>query len=223
VTGEGKLSIGGGGGGSGSGGGAAEQDSFLALPSFPYQHQHQQLAVPPAAAAAAVRPQSYLEQEEGGVSGSGSGSNRPRRVHIRTARGTFASKQPIKAEPAGPVPEAEPAATTMVSGGARGRYGHGGGGGGRHHHRGSTHAVGQVGVDESLLEKYRFGTAALSKPQGRDEEKRNVHRVREYWLEHEAIRHLDKLLALKVRPCVRVWLVWLGLAWLGLVWCVLWL
>jgi hypothetical protein len=81
----------------------------------------------------------------------------------------------------------------MVSGGARGRY-HGHGAHGR-----AGHAVGQANVDESLLEKYRGGTAALSKPQERDEEKRNVHRVREYWLEHEAVLHLHKLLALKVR------------------------
>lgn len=182
--------------------GAAGQEFLLALPSVPQQQQQAAATRAATTPAAAVRPSVFpqaIKPEEGS-------SSKPRRVHLRTARGTFARKQhqlqqqeeeqeahPLQAT-APAIPESE-----MVSGGgSRGRYG---GGGHRGHHGGRPgHVVGQAGVDESLLEKYRStGTMALmSKPEGRDEEKRNVHRVREYWLEHEAVKHLGKLLALKV-------------------------
>ncbi|EWM24390.1 hypothetical protein Naga_100283g5 [Nannochloropsis gaditana] len=78
-----------------------------------------------------------------------------------------------------------------------GGYGGGSGGRGKGTGRGGAHAVGQQGVDETLLRKYHQA-ADLIAPVERDEEKRNVHRVREYWLEHEAIKHLATLQALQI-------------------------
>lgn len=69
------------------------------------------------------------------------------------------------------------------------------GGKGRNHHR-RGREIGQVGVDEALLQRYHQ-PQSLGVPKQRDEEKRHVHRVREYWLEHEAMHYLETLLAMK--------------------------
>jgi len=55
----------------------------------------------------------------------------------------------------------------------------------------------QQGLDEALLAPYAQAIPIIA-PVERDEEKRNVHRVREYWLEHEAIKHLPALLSLQL-------------------------
>jgi hypothetical protein len=53
-------------------------------------------------------------------------------------------------------------------------------------------------IEEELLGDGCFKSGEIVQPYERDEEKRNVHRVREYWLEHEAMRYLSSLLSFRL-------------------------